>query len=119
MSLSGNELPEVASFLPLSPQDFQVLLAVTEGPIHGYGIVKASEDGHGHATLELGSLYRILARMLDLGLVEDAGDEGSTGNRRRRLYQATALGRSVVAAEARRLEALLASDTAARLLGSK
>ena len=119
MSFDSKDLEDAGRFLPLSPQDFQVLLLLSDESLHGYGIVKASEDERGEPTLELGSLYRILSRMLDTGLVEDAGSSPSERGRARRLYSATELGRLVASAEARRLDALLKSDVATRLLGNR
>ena len=58
-----NELREPVEHLPLSPQDFQVLMVVFDQPLHGYGIVKSSADQSGKAVLDLGSLYRIISRL--------------------------------------------------------
>src|SRR5713101_2933287 len=68
--------------MALKPSDFHVLLALHEGPLHGYGIMKHVEsESHGTVRLEIGSLYRLLGRLLDEGLIEEgAGDE------RRRMY---------------------------------
>jgi hypothetical protein len=54
---------------PLKPADFHILLTLADGPRHGYGIMKdvESESG-GDVRLEIGSLYRLLARMLEAGL---------------------------------------------------
>jgi hypothetical protein len=46
-------------FQPLPPHDFQVLVALAEGPRHAYGLAQAGEDARdGTVRLELGSLYR-------------------------------------------------------------
>ena len=71
MSNIDNSLEDLNRHLPLAPQDFQVLLFLSEGPLHGYGIVKASKEKSGKATLELGSLYRIVSRLAKQGLIED------------------------------------------------
>ena len=45
------------AFLPLKPADFHVLLALSEGPRHGYGIMKDVErESAGEVRLEIGSL---------------------------------------------------------------
>jgi DNA-binding PadR family transcriptional regulator len=105
------------AFLPLSPQDFEVLLVLSETALHGYGIVQASEQSGGPRVLELGSLYRIIGRLLDNGLIEEVAAPGtaSADGRRRRYYAATALGRGVARAEASRLRALLSSERVTRL----
>lgn len=105
-----------ASFLPLSPQDLQLLLILVEGPLHGYGIVKASEGERGRPELELGSLYRIIWRMKREGLIEEVSEPPTDTRRKRRCYTITALGRAVAAAEARRLQRLLEAKGALRLL---
>lgn len=103
------------SFLPLSAHDFHVLLLLAEAPLHGYGIVKASEGSPGPA-LELGSLYRMLHRLKREGLVEETSVPQTGSQRKRRYYRTTALGRLVARAEVRRLQKLLAGSSALRLL---
>ena len=107
-----NELREPVEHLPLSPQDFQVLMVVFDQPLHGYGIVKASTDESGRAVLDLGSLYRIISRLIKKGLLEDVTAEQADSKRQRRYYRATQLGRRVTRAEAVRLRELLASQQA-------
>ncbi len=98
------------SFLPLSPLDFQVLLVLSDRALHGYGIVKAA------GSLELGSLYRIISRMMQQGLIDEVAVAQPDTKRKRRHYRATGLGRQVARAEAERLRTLLDSDLAAGLL---
>ncbi|UCG87899.1 MAG: helix-turn-helix transcriptional regulator [Gemmatimonadota bacterium] len=93
-------------FLPLSASDFQLLLALTDGELHGYAINKSvREASGGRVRIGLGSLYRILARLLNSGLVEESeSDDGASGNGpARRKYCLTALGRAVLRAEVSRL----------------
>ena len=93
-------------FLPLSPTDFQLLLALTAGGLHGYAISKAvREASEGRVRIGLGSLYRILARLLNAGIVEecDPEDEGSEDETTRRRYRLTPLGANVLRAEVSRL----------------
>jgi len=117
MSITDNKLASTSDFLPLAPHDFQVLLLVSDRPMHGYGIVKASAADSGTPTLELGSLYRIVSRLTKQGLIDDVPVEQPDSKRQRRYYGATDLGRRVVRAEARRLRALLTSEHALELLG--
>ena len=104
------------SFLPLTPLAFQVLLALADGGRHGYAIIREVEERtDGLITLRTGSLYTMLQRLLSERLIEDAPAavarramaEDGKDDPRRRYYVLTALGRDVVAAEARRLEAVL------------
>ena len=107
---AGTFRPE--SHLPLSPRDFQLLMLVFDQPMHGYGIVKESEDASGRSLLDLGSLYRIIGRLIKLGYLEDVTEEQEDPKKQRRYYRATELGRRVARAEAARLRALLESDYA-------
>jgi DNA-binding PadR family transcriptional regulator len=101
-------------FLPLKPADFHVLLAVTDGPRHGYGIMKDVErESVGEVRLEIGSLYRLLDRLLEQGLLEDFAQADAD---RRRYFRITRLGRRVLRGEARRLEGLVALMRARNLL---
>ncbi len=96
--------------LPLKPADFQVLMVLSDGPMHAYGISKAVEDQlKGRVRLEIGSLYRMMGRLMANGLIEDIGDgsEGLSPRDRRRSYRITEFGRQVAQAEARRLRDVL------------
>jgi DNA-binding PadR family transcriptional regulator len=92
------------TFLPLSPQQFHILLALSDQECHGYGIILDIADRTGGALrLGTGTLYTAIARLVALGLVADTGREDD----RRRYYRLTPLGRKVLAAETDRLESLV------------
>lgn len=96
----------------LKPADFHILVALLDGPRHGYDIMKEVErESEGRVLLEVGTLYRVLARLLDDGLLQDAGGDG-----RRRNYSLTRLGRRVVKAEAERLAGVVDRLRARKLL---
>jgi DNA-binding PadR family transcriptional regulator len=91
-------------FLPLSPHQFHILLALTDGERHGYGVIQDVEQRTGgDMRLGTGTLYTAIARLVALGLIGDAGREDD----RRRYYRLLPLGRAVLQAETRRLEALV------------
>lgn len=96
---------------PLSALDFHVLLVLARQDLYGYAIMKAVEEqSGGRLCPEIGSLYRVLARLMEEGLVDetDAPDEpGSHPGRRRRYYRLTRLGARVARAEAVRLGEVL------------
>lgn len=106
--------------LPLSAADFQLLLILLEGERHAYGIAQAAEAREdARVPLELGSLYRMLARLQDTGLIEeDPEPRPSPSGPRRKIYRITALGRAVAEAEAARLREVLAWANA-RLRGEE
>jgi DNA-binding PadR family transcriptional regulator len=89
--------------MALKPADFHVLLALATGPLHGYGIMKEVErESAGEVRLEIGSLYRLLDRLLAEGLLE-AGEV----DERRRYFKITRQGRRALRAEAVRLQGLV------------
>lgn len=96
--------------LPLKPVDLELLLALAEEERHGYGLVQAiAEHTNGLVTLDPGNLYRVIKRLLENGLVAEAGQRhaGDAGGERRRYYGITALGGRVLAAELERLRGLV------------
>lgn len=106
-------------FLPLSPTDFQVLLVLARGPAHGYGIMKdVEESSNGRVRIELGSLYRLIARLLATGMIEESPDAAPPphAGKKRRTYQITWLGLAVARAEATRMSDTLAQARAEKLL---
>ena len=106
-------------FLPLKPLDFQLLTVLASGESHGYGIVQAvKEHFPGQPALELGSLYRIIGRMLDTGLIHEVKPprkDRPNDRKVRRYYAITDLGLRVVRAEAARMRALLAAEATRQL----
>ena len=96
---------DVTAHLPLAPRDLLVLAVLAEGPLHGYGIIKAVEERSSSGVLlDPANLYRVLRRMRALRWIEE--EEG--GDERRRTHRITRSGRAVLAAEVGRLERLLA-----------
>lgn len=99
---------EPVDSLPLSPRDLLILLVLADGPLHGYGIVKAVERRSREAVLlDPANLYRTLRRMRRDGWVQEVA-ETDPEDARRRNFRLTPDGRRVVAAEVERLERVLA-----------
>jgi DNA-binding PadR family transcriptional regulator len=98
-----------SSFLPLPQAQFHVLVALTEGEMHGYAIMQAVDTSSG-GVVRMGpaSLYGTLKRLVDHGWAEElAHGPLPDDDSRRRYYRLTALGRRVCAAEADRLAGLV------------
>ena len=111
--------PDPASFLPLTPVAFEILLALAEGEQHGYSIMLDVERRTGGAiTLHAGSLYRALNRLLESGLIEELDErpDPAHDDERRRYYRLTSLGAAVAREEATRLESQVSAARARRLL---
>jgi DNA-binding PadR family transcriptional regulator len=100
--------PERADPAPaLSDLAFHILLALGDGPSHGYAIGKDVEDrSGGRLDPTTGALYQALRRLADEGLVAPA-DAPKETDARRKYFALTRLGRKAVAEEARRLDALV------------
>jgi DNA-binding PadR family transcriptional regulator len=105
--------------LPLTALVFDVLLALSDGDQHGYRIIRdVAERSGGAVTLHAGTLYRTLARLLELGFIEELDDRpaADVDDQRRRYYRLTPFGRDVARAEARRLARQVESARHRRLL---
>ena len=112
--------PDPASFLPLTPVAFEVMLSLAPGSVHGYAILQDIEERtDGRTSLHAGTLYRAIARLVESGLVEELEErpDPDLDDARRRYYALTALGRRVAAAEAERLAERVATARSRRLTG--
>jgi DNA-binding PadR family transcriptional regulator len=99
---------------PLASAPLHILLALSDGPVHGYGILQSvRERSAGTIRLGTGSLYRHLSKLIEAGFVA----EGKTGQpsdpRRGTSYRLTPKGGQALAAERDRVAALLTSLNAA------
>ena len=98
---------DVQRLLPLPPAAFHILIALGEGEKHGYAVMQEVADRtDGQVRMSPGTLYGSIRKMLDDGLIEESFRR-STDDERRRYYRLTKFGRTVAAAEAERLAALL------------
>ncbi len=96
---------------PLTPAVFHILLALSSGERHGYGIMKQVEaDSQGKVKMGAGTLYGSLKRMLDAGLVKESEKrvDPEMDDERRIYYRITGVGEKAVAAELERYEHLVA-----------
>ncbi len=101
--------------MPLKPEDFLILLVLSRGERHGYGIMKEVEsESGGEVELGIGSLYRLLGRLMRAGLVTTASARAADG--RRRNYRLTPHGEGVLRDESRRLAHLIQRVKARGLL---
>jgi DNA-binding PadR family transcriptional regulator len=92
--------------MSMSLLEVHVLLALADGELHGFGIAeKVAADSGGTLEPRAGSLYRVIARLMDQGWVEETDAEDATPHPGlpRRYYALTAAGRRTLANEAARL----------------
>jgi DNA-binding PadR family transcriptional regulator len=101
--------------LPLSPLVFHLMLSLLDGELHGYGMNKAIETRtEGEISLEAGSLYHTLQRMVKGGLIRDSEEQLGGNSRRRHNYRMTEFGYLVLEAEEQRLNKMLGYLVAAK-----
>ena len=96
--------------LPLKPIELLVLTMLGGGERHGYGLRQdIVEYTEGRVALEAGNLYRHIRRLEGEALVEEAEPPAAEReeDERRIYYRLTPFGRRVLAAEMRRLRALV------------
>ena len=92
----------------LAAREFEILATLVGGPRHGYGIMtELRETDSGATILGPGTLYRLLKSLAERGLIVATMGEPESDGPPRRYYRLTALGERAVAAEGRRLAALL------------
>src|SRR6185503_13741268 len=95
---------------PLTPAVFHILLALSSGERHGYGIMKQVEtDSQGTVSMGAGTLYGSLKRMLDAGLVKESDKrvDPEMDDERRIYYQITGVGKKALAAELERYKRIV------------
>ena len=121
MTYSSKKQPRLdpASFLPLQPAVFHILLALGDGEKHGYAIKReiARRTG-GSVRLGPGTLYGSIKRMLVQQLIEESDErpDFSLDDERRRYYKITQLGQRVAAAEVERMRSLISLARAKRMV---
>lgn len=91
----------------MSDLEFHILLALGNGPSHGYAIGKdVEEQSAGRLDPTTGALYQALKRLSEDGLIAPAAAPDDA-DPRRKYFALTRQGRRVAAKEATRLNALL------------
>jgi len=117
LSPKADRNPEL--YGPLTPAMFHVLLALAGEDMHGYAILKEVElRTGGKVRLSTGTLYGIIKRLLADGLIAElrARPAEREDDERRKYYRLTPLGRQLAAAEAERMDEVLAVARARHLL---
>ena len=109
----------VERLLPLKPKVLQVLLAVADGPRHGYSIMQeVAERTEGQVRLWPAALYALLRDLEKADLIAESGvrPAAEDDDERRRYFALTPHGKRVLDAEVRRLEAIISHARASRAL---
>ena len=112
---SGSETP---AQVEMTPAMFHILLALSAGERHGYGVMQeVEEDTGGTVQLPPGTLYRTIKILLAAGWIERSrGAESTTDDARRRYYRITDAGRQVAVQHATRLSRVVELARARHLI---
>lgn len=95
-------------YVPLTPHQLQILLALALRPLHGYGLTLITgEDSGGVVQVEQGSIYRTLAGLRRLGLIELLDESPVSPGQPSRWYKLTPTGRTVLEWEIDRLRIMV------------
>ena len=98
---------------PLTPAQLHVLLALADGPSHGYAIMQAARASAGSGVpMGPGTVYGTLARLEEAGWVTELPSSSS----RRRTFALLPPGRAALEREAARVARLAELLRAKRLL---
>ena len=103
----------------LTPAVFHILLALSNGELHGYGIMKQVEaDSESKIKIGAGTLYGSLKRMLDAGLVKESDQriDSEMDDARRIYYRITDFGAQALAAELKRYNRIVGLAQELKLL---
>lgn len=107
--------PDPRHFLPLKPVDLELLLALADQELHGYGLVQAiTAHTDGLVVLDPGNLYRVIKRLLAEGLIAESDRQTDDAGERRKYYRLTTLGGRVLAMELDRLRHLVNATSTRR-----
>jgi DNA-binding PadR family transcriptional regulator len=107
------------SLLPLRPSVFHILLSLSDGDLHGYGIMQeVAEHTDGQIKLGPGTLYGAIKRLLSDGLIVEADErpDPELDDERRRYYRLTDFGQKVLRAEVQRISKMVSLAQRKRLI---
>jgi DNA-binding PadR family transcriptional regulator len=96
---------------PLTPAVLHILLALSTGARHGYGIMKqVKADSSNKVRMGPGTLYGSLRRMIDARLISEGvkGIDPEIDDERRIYYELTGLGQDALTAELQRYREVVA-----------
>ncbi|MDD6327849.1 MAG: helix-turn-helix transcriptional regulator [Lachnospiraceae bacterium] len=94
---------------PLSESYYYILLCLSKGPNHGYGIMQMTERlSEGEVIIGSGTMYGATSNMMKKGWIQEIFSN-NPGLERKRLYQLTDSGKEVLRTEISRLKRMLAN----------
>lgn len=94
---------------PMSESYYYILLCLSKGPNHGYGIMQMTEKlSGGEVTIGSGTMYGATGNMMKKGWIQEI-ISNEPGLERKRLYTLTESGKEALRAEISRLKRMLAN----------
>lgn len=94
---------------PMSESYFYILLCLSKGANHGYGIMQMTKKlSGGEVTIGSGTMYGATSNMMKKGWIQEMLSN-DTGIERKRLYALTEAGAEALHMEIHRLKRMLAS----------
>jgi len=94
--------------LPLKPKVLHILLALADGPRHGYSIMQeVATRTEGQVRVWPAAMYGALRELEELDWIVESDKRPSDDDERRRYFALTPLGKRVLTSEIRRLEAIV------------
>lgn len=117
-SMNDRHARPQAESRPLSPAEFEVLIALADGEKHGYAMLKDIARRTGERPFGTATLYAVIRRFVAEGVLVESDERpvAALDDERRRYYRLTELGRRVAAGEAARMEAVLERARARKLV---
>jgi DNA-binding PadR family transcriptional regulator len=104
---------------PLPAAAFQIMLALADGDLHGYAIMRqVEEQTGGRLRLGPGTLYGSIQSLLEGNLIEevDRPEDIEVHSERRRYYRLTVTGRKMARSEAEKMADVLRVARARKIL---
>jgi DNA-binding PadR family transcriptional regulator len=102
---------------PLKPKVLQILLVLADGPRHGYAIMQeVAARTEGQVRLWPTALYATLRELQEQDLIAESDQRADDDDERRRYFALTPLGKRALAADVRRLEAIVGHARSSRAL---
>ena len=93
---------------PMSESFYYILLCLSKGDLHGYGIMQMTEAlSGGDVKIGSGTMYGATSNMMKKGWIEETFSQ-EPGQERRRLYTLTDAGKETLENEIGRLKRMLA-----------
>jgi DNA-binding PadR family transcriptional regulator len=108
---------DVDRLLPLKPKVLHILLALADGPRHGYAIMQeVAARTEGQVRLWPAAMYGALRELEEADLIAETDERPREDDERRRYFDLTPGGKRVLNAEISRLETIVGQARASRAL---